>query len=62
MNAFIGQTFQIHRFSSIKQVVEYTGLSHSTVSEIMDEKYSYYCFTFPEKIKMIQNRICWSAW
>lgn len=61
MNAFIGQTFQMHRLSIIKQVVEYTGLSHSTVSEIMDEKSSYCDSTFPEKIKMIQNCICWSA-
>jgi prophage regulatory protein len=61
MNAFTGQTFQMHKLISIKQVVEYTGLNRSTVYEIMNEKSPYYDPTFPKKIKMTQNRICWSV-
>ncbi len=61
MNAFTGQTFQIHQLISIKQVVEYTGISRSTVYDLMNEKSPYYDSTFPKKIKMTQNRICWSA-
>ena len=62
MNAFTGQTFQVHQLISIKQVVNYTGLSRSTIYELIDEKSPYYDPTFPKKIKMTQNRICWSAW
>ena len=62
MNALTGQTFQVHQLINIKQVVEYTGLSRSTIYEIMDAKSPYYDSTFPKKIKMTQNRICWSAW
>ena len=62
MNAFTGQTFQAHQLISIKQVVNYTGLSRSTIYELIDEKSPYYDPTFPKKIKMTQNRICWSAW
>ncbi|MCM1958227.1 AlpA family phage regulatory protein [Acinetobacter modestus] len=47
---------------SIKQVVEYIGLSRSTIYEIMDEKAPYYDSTFSKKIKMIKKRICWLAW
>ena len=61
MNAFTGQTFQVHQLISIKQVVECTGLSRSTVYEIMDVKSPYYDSTFPKKIKMTKNRICWSV-
>jgi prophage regulatory protein len=48
MNAFTGQTFQMNQLISIKQVVEYTGLSRSTVYEIMNEKSPYYDPTFPK--------------
>lgn len=56
MNAITGQTFQMHRLS-IKQVVEYTGLSRSTGYEIMYTKSPYYDSTFPKKIEITQNRI-----
>ncbi|MEG0344467.1 MAG: AlpA family phage regulatory protein [Acinetobacter sp.] len=61
MNAFTGQNFQMHKLIGIKQVVECTCLSRSTIYEIMNEKSPYYDPTFPKKIKMTQNRICWSA-
>jgi prophage regulatory protein len=48
MNAFTGQTFQMNQLISIKQVVEYTGLSRSTVYDIMNEKSPYYDLLFQE--------------
>jgi hypothetical protein len=51
MNAFTGQTFQIHQLISIKQVVEYTGLSRSTVYDIMNEKSRTTILLFQRKLK-----------
>ena len=62
MNAFTGQTFQMHQFINIKQVVLFTGVGRSTVYEMMDEASPYYDPTFPKKVKITQNRIGWSAW
>jgi prophage regulatory protein len=51
MNAFTGQTFQIHQLISIKQVVEYTGLSRSTVYDLMNEKSRTTILLFQRKLK-----------
>ena len=62
MNAFTGQTFQMHQLINIKQVSAITGLCRSTIYEMMDEFSPYYDPTFPKKVKITQNRIGWSAY
>ena len=62
MNAFTTQTFKMHQFINIKQVIAITGLCRSTIYEMMDEYSPYYDPTFPKKLKITQNRIVWSAW
>ena len=42
MNAFVGQTFQMNQFISIKQVVNFVGVGRSTIYEMMDENLPYY--------------------
>ncbi|ENW96017.1 helix-turn-helix transcriptional regulator [Acinetobacter sp. NIPH 298] len=61
MNAFTGQTFQRNQLISIKNVIEFTGVSHSTIYEMMDENSPYYDPTFPKKITISQKRIARSA-
>ncbi|ATO18460.1 AlpA family transcriptional regulator [Acinetobacter sp. LoGeW2-3] len=61
MNAFIGQTFQMNQLISIKQVIQFTALSRSTIYAMMDEYSPYYDPSFPKSVKISQNRIAWSA-
>ena len=62
MNAFVGQTFQMNQLINIKQVVVFTGVSRSTIYEMMDEFSPYYDPTFPKKVTITTKRIGWSAW
>jgi len=62
MNAFTGQTFQMNQLISIKKVIEFTGVSRSTIYEMMDENSPYYDPTFPKKVTISKKRIAWSAW
>lgn len=62
MNAFTGQTFQMNQLINLKQVILFTGISRSSIYEMMDEFSPYYDPTFPKKVKITQNRIAWSAW
>ncbi len=62
MNAFVGQTFQMNQLINIKQVVDFTGVSRSTIYEMMDEFSPYYDPTFPKKVTITTKRIGWSAW
>lgn len=43
----------------LKQVVEYTGLSRSTIYDIMDTKSKRYDSTFPRSVKLTQARVAW---
>ena len=61
MNAFVGQTFPMNQIINIKEVVQFTSISRAKIYEMINEKSKYYDSTFPKKIKMTQNRICWSA-
>ncbi|ELN4659007.1 AlpA family phage regulatory protein [Escherichia coli] len=62
MNAFTGQTFQMNQLLNIKQVVLFVGVCRSTIYEMMDEYSPYYDPTFPQKVKITQNRIGWPAY
>ena len=43
----------------LKQVVEQTGLSRSTLYDIMDVKSKRYDPTFPRAIKLTEATVCW---
>ena len=62
MNAFVGQTFQMNQFISIKQVVNFVGVGRSTIYEMINEKSKYYDPTFPKPVRLSESRIGWSAW
>ncbi|MCW8040092.1 helix-turn-helix transcriptional regulator [Acinetobacter entericus] len=61
MNALIGQTFQINQLIGIKDVIQLTVLSRSTIYAMMDQYSPYYDPSFPKSVKISQNRIAWSA-
>nr|WP_298892646.1 AlpA family phage regulatory protein [uncultured Acinetobacter sp.] len=61
MNAYQGQTFQMHQLINIKQVISITGLCRSTLYEMMDEDSPYSDPTFPKKVVISQKRIGWLA-
>ncbi len=46
---------------NIKQVIEYTGLSRSTIYEMIDEHSNRYDPTFPKKVQLSKVRIAWVA-
>ena len=62
MNAFTGQTFQMHQFINIKQVVLFTGVGRSTVYEMIKADSKYYDPDFPKPVRLSESRIGWSAW
>ncbi|MDU4395169.1 MAG: AlpA family phage regulatory protein [Acinetobacter ursingii] len=62
MNAFTGQTFQMNQIIGLNEVIKFTGISRSTIYEMMDENSPYYDPTFPKKAKISQKRIGWSAY
>ncbi|WP_227519078.1 helix-turn-helix transcriptional regulator [Acinetobacter sp. WCHA39] len=51
----------MNQLISIKKVIDFTGVSRSTIYEMMDKKSPYYDPTFPKKITISQKRIARSA-
>jgi prophage regulatory protein len=43
----------------MKQLIEQTGLSRSTLYDIMDVKSKRYDSTFPRGIKLTEATVCW---
>ena len=62
MNAFTGQTFQMNQIISLKEVIQFTGLSRATIYNILDEKHKQYDQTFPKQVHLTVGRVGWSAW
>ncbi|WP_151831507.1 helix-turn-helix transcriptional regulator [Acinetobacter ursingii] len=62
MNAFTGQTFQMNQIIGLNDVIKFTGISRSTIYEMMDENSPYYDQTFPKKVTISQKHNGWSAW
>lgn len=62
MNAFTGQTFQIHQVINLKEVMQITGLSRATIYNIRNEKHKHYDPTFPKQAKFTVGRVGWLAW
>ena len=55
----IGQCNHIPQLLSIKDVGHYTGLSRSTIYEMVNEKSDRYDPTFPKKVQLTQVRVAW---
>lgn len=55
------QMFTMPQLINIKQVIEHTGLSRSSIYEMLDEKSKRYDPTFPKKVQLSKVRIAWVA-
>ena len=57
----IEQCNHIPQLLSIKDVSSYTGLSRSTIYEMVSEKSDRYDPTFPKKVQLTKVRVVWEA-
>lgn len=57
----IEQCNHIPQLLSIKDVGNYTGLSRSTIYEMINEKSDRYDPPFPKKVQLTQVRVVWVA-
>ncbi|WP_372829268.1 helix-turn-helix transcriptional regulator [Psychrobacter maritimus] len=57
----IEQCNHIPQLLSIKDVGSYTGLSRSTIYEMVSEKSDRYDPTFPKKVQLTKVRVVWVA-
>ena len=57
----IEQCNHIPQLLSIKDVSHYTGLSRSTIYEMINENSDRYDSTFPKKVQLTQVRVVWVA-
>ena len=51
----------ITQMLNINMVIELTGLSRSTIYEMMNPKSKYHEPTFPKKVNLTTNRVAWVA-
>lgn len=52
-------TLQIPRMLPLKHVIHYTGLSSTTIYDMLDKKSSRYDPTFPIQVKLSKGRVAW---
>ncbi|WP_288996851.1 AlpA family phage regulatory protein [uncultured Psychrobacter sp.] len=57
----IEQCNHIPQLLSIKKVIEYTGISRSTIYAMGDVNSDQYDPTFPKKLQLTQVRVAWVA-
>ena len=57
----VEQCNHIPQLLSIKDVGHYTGLSRSTIYEMVNKKSDRYDPTFPKKVQLTQVRVVWVA-
>lgn len=50
---------QIPRMLPLKQVVHYTGLSSTTIYDMLDKRSNRYDPTFPIHVKLSKGRVAW---
>ena len=50
---------QIPRMLPLKQVIHYTGLSSTTIYDMLDKKSNRYDPTFPIQVKLSKGRVAW---
>lgn len=54
-------TAQVPQMMRLKDVMQITRLSRSTIYEIMDEKSKRYDPTFPKQIRLTERSVVWRA-
>ena len=57
----ISQCNHIPQLLNIKDVGSYTGLSRSTIYELINEESDRYDPTFPKKVQLTKVRVVWGA-
>lgn len=50
---------QIPRMLPLKQVIHYTGLSSTTIYDMLDKRSNRYDSTFPIQVKLSRGRVAW---
>lgn len=50
---------QVPRMLPLKQVIHYTGLSSTTIYDMLDKKSKRYDCTFPTQVKLSKGRVAW---
>jgi len=55
----ITQTQTSHKMLRMKQLIEQTGLSRSTLYDMMDVRSKRYDPSFPRAIKLTEATVCW---
>lgn len=58
-NTSIPSMPQIPRMLPLKQVIYYTGLSSTTIYDMLDKKSNRYDSTFPIQVKLSKGRVAW---
>lgn len=61
MNAINDTSFPMCKLISLKQVSLYTGLSRTTIYELLNPKSKYFDATFPKQVNLTLNRVGWVA-
>lgn len=49
MNAITGQTFVMNQIINLKEVIQFTIISHTKIHNIIDEGHKQYVLTFPKQ-------------
>ncbi|MGP5436407.1 helix-turn-helix transcriptional regulator [Psychrobacter alimentarius] len=58
-NVLIPSMLQIPRMLPLKQVVHYTGLSSTTIYDMLDTRSNRYDPSFPVQVKLSKGRVAW---
>ena len=58
-NVLIPSMLQIPRMLPLKQVIHYTGLSSTTIYDMLDKRSNRYDTTFPIQVKLSKGRVAW---
>lgn len=58
-NVLSTNTLHIPRMLPLKQVIYYTGLSSTTIYDMLDKKSNRYDATFPVQVKLSKGRVAW---
>ena len=58
-NVLSPNTLHIPRMLPLKQVIHYTGLSSTTIYDMLDKKSNRYDATFPVQVKLSKGRVAW---
>ena len=58
-NTSMPSMLQIPRMLPLKQVVHYTGLSSTTIYDMLDKRSNRYDPTFPIQVKLSKGRVAW---